>query len=150
MCTFQTTVLSWKSSGRCWWTRGLRCGSAATRLLGLRVRIPWESRMSVCCECSVLSSRGLCIGLITRPGRSYRVWCGCVCVCVCVCVILKPQWEEAVALAPWEKWKTCCNSILLVMIWYLFNRSWVGTWWRHYPTYIQPDNTQLTQTEKFW
>jgi hypothetical protein len=31
--------------------------------------------MSVCCECRVLSGRGLCDGLITRPDESYRVWC---------------------------------------------------------------------------
>jgi hypothetical protein len=31
--------------------------------------------MSVCCECCVLSGRGLCDGLITRPEESYRVWC---------------------------------------------------------------------------
>ena len=31
--------------------------------------------MSVCCECLVLSGRGLCNGLITRPEESYRVWC---------------------------------------------------------------------------
>ena len=29
--------------------------------------------MSVCCECCVLSSRGLFDGLITRPEESYRV-----------------------------------------------------------------------------
>ena len=35
--------------------------------------------MSVCCECCVLSSRGLCDELITRPVESYRMWCvaGC-------------------------------------------------------------------------
>ena len=27
--------------------------------------------MSVCCECCVLSGRGLCGGLITRPEESY-------------------------------------------------------------------------------
>jgi len=27
----------------------------------------------VCCECCVLSGRGLCDGLITRPGESYRL-----------------------------------------------------------------------------
>jgi hypothetical protein len=27
------------------------------------------------CECCVLSGRGLCVGLITRPEESYRVWC---------------------------------------------------------------------------
>jgi hypothetical protein len=30
--------------------------------------------MSVCCECCVLSDRGLCVGLITRPEESYRLW----------------------------------------------------------------------------
>jgi hypothetical protein len=29
--------------------------------------------MFVCCECYVLSGRGLCVGLITRPEESYRV-----------------------------------------------------------------------------
>jgi hypothetical protein len=31
--------------------------------------------MFVSCECCVLSCRGLCVGLITRPEKSYRVWC---------------------------------------------------------------------------
>jgi hypothetical protein len=31
--------------------------------------------MFVCCECCVLSGRGLCDGLITRPAESYRLWC---------------------------------------------------------------------------
>jgi len=31
--------------------------------------------MFVCCECCVLSGRGLCDGLITRPEESYRLWC---------------------------------------------------------------------------
>jgi len=35
--------------------------------------------MFVCCECCVLSSRGLCDGLITRPGESYRQWRVVVC-----------------------------------------------------------------------
>jgi len=30
--------------------------------------------MSVCCECCVLSGRGLCDELITRPEDSYRLW----------------------------------------------------------------------------
>jgi hypothetical protein len=29
----------------------------------------------VCCECCVLSGRGLCDELITRPEESYRLWC---------------------------------------------------------------------------
>jgi len=31
--------------------------------------------MSVCYECCVLSGRGLCDELITRPEESYRLWC---------------------------------------------------------------------------
>jgi len=31
--------------------------------------------MSVCRECCVLSGRGLCDGLITRPEESNRLWC---------------------------------------------------------------------------
>ena len=30
--------------------------------------------MFVCCECCVLSGRGLWDGLITRPEESYRLW----------------------------------------------------------------------------
>jgi len=35
--------------------------------------------MFVCCECYVLSGRGLCDELITRPEESYRLWCVVVC-----------------------------------------------------------------------
>jgi hypothetical protein len=31
--------------------------------------------MSVSCECCVLSGGDLCVGLTTRPGESYCVWC---------------------------------------------------------------------------
>ena len=37
--------------------------------------------MSVCCECCVLSGRGLCDELITRPEKSY----GCLSVVSVVC-----------------------------------------------------------------
>jgi hypothetical protein len=35
--------------------------------------------MSLCCECCVLSGRGLCDGLITRPEESYQLWRVVVC-----------------------------------------------------------------------
>jgi len=57
------------------WPRGLRRRSAAVRLLGLWVRIPPGTWMFVCCECCVLSGRGLCDELITRPEESYRLRC---------------------------------------------------------------------------
>ena len=61
------------------WPRGLRRRSTAARLLRLWVRIPPGARMFVCCECCVLSGRGLCDGLITRPEESYRLWHVVVC-----------------------------------------------------------------------
>jgi len=35
--------------------------------------------MSVCCECCVLSGRGLCEELITRSEEFYRLWRVVVC-----------------------------------------------------------------------
>jgi hypothetical protein len=51
--------------------------------VGLRPLACWDCRfesrrgacLSVCCECCVLSGRGLCDGLIIRPEESYRAWC---------------------------------------------------------------------------
>jgi hypothetical protein len=51
----------------------------AARLLRSWVRIPPGARIFVFCECRVLSGRGLCDELITRPGESYRVCCVVVC-----------------------------------------------------------------------
>ena len=51
----------------------------AAGLLRLWVRIPPVVYMSVCCEWCVFSGRGLWDELITRPGKSYRLWCVVVC-----------------------------------------------------------------------
>ena len=61
------------------WPRSLRRRSAAACLLRSWVRIPQEAWRFVCCECCVLSGRGLCDELITRPEESYRLWCVVVC-----------------------------------------------------------------------
>ena len=61
--------------GRPQYPRGLRRRSAAARFLRSWVRIPPGAWMFVCCECYVLSGRGLCDELITRPEESYRLWC---------------------------------------------------------------------------
>jgi len=53
--------------------------SAAARLLRSWVRIPPGAWMFVCCECCVLSGRGLCDELIIRPEESYRLCCVVVC-----------------------------------------------------------------------
>ena len=51
----------------------------ADHLLGLRVRIPPGARMYVCCECCVLSGRGLCNGTIPHTQESYQLQCVIVC-----------------------------------------------------------------------
>ena len=72
-------------SGRCKWPHGLRRRCSASRLLRLWVRIPpGGAWMFVCCECCVLSGRGLCDGLITRSEESYRLGAS-------LCVNKKPQ-----------------------------------------------------------
>ena len=47
------------------------CGCSLARIA---VSNPAGS-MGICCECCVLSGRGLCDELITRPEDTYWVWC---------------------------------------------------------------------------
>src|SRR5215475_10867798 len=51
----------------------------AAHLLRSWVRIPPGAWIFVCRECRVLSGRGLCDELITRPEESCRLWCVVVC-----------------------------------------------------------------------
>ena len=51
----------------------------AAHLLRSWVRIPPGAWIFVCCECRVLSGRGLCDELITRPEECYRLCCVVVC-----------------------------------------------------------------------
>jgi len=60
------------------WPRGLRRRSAAARLLEIVDSNP-TGGMDICYEWCVLSGRGLCDELITRPEESYRLWCVVVC-----------------------------------------------------------------------
>ena len=66
-------VLNWRYRSQC--PRGLGRRSSAARLLGMWVRIQPGAWMHVCFECFVLSGRGACDELITRPEESYRLWC---------------------------------------------------------------------------
>jgi len=58
----------------------LRHRSAAARLMRIVGSNPTGgARIFVYCECCVLSGKGLCDELITRPEESYRLWCVVVC-----------------------------------------------------------------------
>jgi hypothetical protein len=59
--------------------KSLTLRPAAAHLLKSWVRIPRGTWIFVCCECRVLSGRGLCDELITRPEESYRLFCVVVC-----------------------------------------------------------------------
>ena len=78
-CSLQQIIFSLVWADQSPVPRGLRRRSAAARLLRSWVRIPPGAWMSVRCECCVLSGRGLCDELITRPEESYRLWCVIVC-----------------------------------------------------------------------
>jgi len=58
------------------------CGRTLDGIVGSN---PAGARKSVCCECCVLSDRGLCDELIVRPEESYILWC------VVVCDLEKPR-----------------------------------------------------------
>ena len=66
-------------TGRSQWLRGLRRKSAAALMQRLWVANPKGTWKFVCCERCLFSDRVLCVGLITRPEKSYLVWCVFVC-----------------------------------------------------------------------
>jgi hypothetical protein len=57
--------------------KALICGGSLAGIAGSNATEAFSCE-SVSCECCVLSGRGLCVGLITRPEESYRM-CG-VCI----------------------------------------------------------------------
>ena len=81
------------------WPHGLRRGSAVAHLLRLWIRIPPGAWISVCCECWVLSGRGVCDKLITRPEQSFRLWCVVVC-----------DPETSWMRRPWPTGGCCANT----------------------------------------
>ena len=91
------------------WPRSLRRRSAASRLQRLWFRIPSGALMSICCECWVLSGRGVCDELITRPEESYRLWC--VVACDLETSWMRRPWPIG-AVATTRKWED--KDILLL------------------------------------
>jgi hypothetical protein len=70
---------------------GIRRRFAAAHLLRLWVWILLVAWMFVCCECYVLSGRGLCNELITYPEESY--WLGCIVMCDLETSRMKRLWS---------------------------------------------------------
>jgi hypothetical protein len=85
------------------WPRGLRRSSAAACLLRLCVQNPPWARISVSCQCFVLSGRGPYNELITRPEESYRLWC--VVVCDLEISWMRRPWSKGGYCAKRKKWK---------------------------------------------
>ena len=90
VCDLETSWMrrSWPTGGllrekkntlcRSQWPRGLWRRSAAALPAEIVGSNP-TGGMDVCCECRVLSGRGLCDELITRPKESCRLWCVVLC-----------------------------------------------------------------------
>jgi hypothetical protein len=63
------------------------------------------------CECCVLSDKGLCDGLITRPEESYLLWCVVVCD-------LETLWMRR----PWPTWGLSRQKQTYILMWFLADR----------------------------
>jgi hypothetical protein len=98
---------------RSWRPRGLRRGYMASRLLGLLVRISPGTWMSVSSQYCVFSGRGLCVGLITRPEESYRVWC----------VLTECDREASLMRRPWPTRGCCAMEKSVLLYGYLYDPS---------------------------
>jgi len=72
--------------------------------------------MFSCCECCVLSGKGLCDELITLPEESYRLWCVVVCD-------LETSWLRR----PWPT-GGCCARNKQKYIQYCYYRQQEYTW----------------------
>jgi len=77
----------WFKKCRSQWPRGLCRGSAASRLLGLRFRIPPEAWTCVCCDCCEVEVSAMGRSL----GRSSPPECG-VSECACEASITRRPW----------------------------------------------------------
>jgi hypothetical protein len=64
--------------------------------------------MEVCCECCVLSGRGLCDELMIRPEESYRLWC--VVMCDLKASWMRRPWPTGGCL-PRPKKKNCRRAV---------------------------------------
>jgi hypothetical protein len=75
-------------------------------------KIPPGAWMSVCCECCVLSGRGVCDEQDPRPEESYRVWR--------VLSVWSRNLEKWGGLAPLWGCGAIGKKIIFIIIWFLF------------------------------
>jgi len=88
--------------------------------------------MFVCCEYCVLSGRGLCNELITRPEESYRLWC------FVMCDLEKPQergHDQRWVAAPQTK-KLSLKTTVYCQLWLL--QRHVSTQPSHHQAILEP------------
>ena len=75
------------------WSKAWICGRLLVGIVGSN---PIGGMDAVFCECCLLSGRGLCVGQVTRPRQSYRLWC-----VECNCEASKMRPWPTVAVEPW-------------------------------------------------
>ena len=69
--------------------------------------------MDICCECCVLSGRGICDELVTRPEESYRLRCVVVCD-------LETSWKRR----PWTNGGCRAKNKQILYIQYAYKGHW--------------------------
>ena len=122
-------------SCRSQWPRGLRRRSAAARLLRSWVRILPGAWMFVCCVCCVLSGRGLCDDLITRPEESCQLWW--VVVCDLETSIMRRPWPALGCSATGKKKQLSLKTLYTKhLLWQrqrpeLYSVEWQNNKWRN-------------------
>jgi hypothetical protein len=127
-------------SCRSQWPHGLRRRSTAARLLRSWIRNPPGAMMFVCCVCCVLSGRGLCDELITRPEESYRLW-------RVVCDHEKLVEEEAIARAGLQSQRNNIKHCVCLTISYLTSDCWVRDEAKNVWTYETKQNKKRIKSK---
>jgi len=68
--------------------------------------------MFICCECCVLSGRGLCDELTTRPEESYRLWYVVVCGLEKQTLVNEEEGQDQLGGYRAKKKKLGCNYVI--------------------------------------
>jgi hypothetical protein len=76
--------------------------------------------MSVCSKCCVLSGRGLCDELITRPEESYRLWCVVLCDLEKITLVNEDEGQDPL-------WGYCAKRQIYIYIYiYILNNNTIS------------------------